>query len=94
MPTDFEILDAFSDGKRNIAANIALDIEKDRSYINTRLPILEDYDLLEKIGPAPNSGVYEITEKGLKVLRVYHDIQSDNPQSVDFEAAIEEQTAD
>lgn len=85
-PTDFDVLEALSDGKRNTAANIAIEIDRDRAYINTRLPLLADHGLLERIGPAPNSGLYEITEKGRAVLdhrAEYHD------DDVDFEALVE-----
>ncbi|TKR28066.1 ArsR family transcriptional regulator [Natronomonas salsuginis] len=85
-PTDFDVLEALSDGKRNTAANIAIEIDRDRAYINTRLPILADQGLLERIGPAPNSGLYEITEKGKLANRhreAYHDEQTD------FEALLE-----
>jgi predicted transcriptional regulator len=68
LPTDMEILSALSDGKRNTAANLAYELDKNRSYINTRLPVLADYGLLERVGPAPNSGLYAITEKGLLTL--------------------------
>jgi predicted transcriptional regulator len=85
-PTDFDILESLSDGKRNTAANIAIDIDRDRAYINTRLPLLTDHGLLERIGPAPNSGLYEITPKGRVVARhreAYHD------DDTDFEALLE-----
>ncbi len=84
-PTDFDILESLSDGKRNTAANIAIDIDRDRAYINTRLPLLADHGLLERIGPAPNSGLYEITPKGRVVARhreAYHD------DDTDFEALL------
>jgi predicted transcriptional regulator len=64
QPTDFDILEALSAGKRNNAVNIAAITEHDRSYINTRLPILADYGLIERVGPASNSGLYVITELG------------------------------
>ena len=67
-PTDFEILDVLSDGRRNNAVNIAAELEKNRSYINTRLPVLRDYGLVERVGPAPNSGLYVITDRGRAVL--------------------------
>lgn len=85
-PTDFDILESLSDGKRNTAANIAIDIDRDRAYINTRLPLLADHGLLERIGPAPNSGLYEITPKGRVAARhreAYHD------DDTDFEALLE-----
>lgn len=84
-PTDFDILDALSDGKRNTAANLAIEIDRDRAYINTRLPILADYGLLKRIGPAPNSGLYEITDKGRAAFR-HRDAYNDDR---DFEALVE-----
>ncbi len=68
VPTDFEILDVLSDGKRNNAVNIAVELDKNRAYINTRLPILLDYGLVARVGPAENSGLYIITDKGKEVL--------------------------
>lgn len=65
MPVDFEILNALSDGRRNTAANLAKVIDRNRSYINTRLPVLADYELVARIGPAEHSGLYEIMDKGL-----------------------------
>lgn len=85
-PTDFDVLDVLSDGKRNTAANIAIEIDRDRAYINTRLPILADYGLIERIGPAPNSGLYEITEKGRTAL-AHRDAYGND--DVDFEALFE-----
>lgn len=85
-PTDFDILDALSDGKRNTAANLAIEIDRDRAYINTRLPILADYGLLKRIGPAPNSGLYEITDKGRAAFR-HRDAYNDDDR--DFEALVE-----
>ena len=64
QPTDFDVLSVLADGRRNTAANIACHIDKNRAYINTRLPILADYGLIERVGPAPNSGLYEITARG------------------------------
>lgn len=86
-PTDFEILEALSNGKRNTAANLSYVLDKDRSYINTRLPILADYDLVERVGPAPNSGLYEITERGAAVL----DIRASSPSpEIDYDAQLAE----
>ncbi|WP_226022853.1 winged helix-turn-helix domain-containing protein [Halomicrobium salinisoli] len=63
-PTDFLILECLQDG-RNVAVNIAQEIDKSRSHVNVRLPQLEDYRLVEKVGPSDNSGLYEITELGV-----------------------------
>ncbi|MFB6114306.1 MAG: ArsR family transcriptional regulator [Halodesulfurarchaeum sp.] len=88
VPTDFEILEALSDGNRNTAANLSYILDKDRSYINTRLPVLADYGLVERIGPAPNSGLYEITDKGLLVL---DNREKYRAEDVDFDSLIEGQ---
>lgn len=86
QPTDFDILEAFSDGKRNTAANIAVEIDKNRDYVNTRLPALTDYGLLERVGPATQSGLYVITGKGMKAVEVrdqYDEVE-------DFDALLEQ----
>ena len=87
QPTDFEILDALSDGRRNTAANIAHLIDRNRGYINTRLPILADYRLVSRVGPAPNSGLYEITARGRAALQ--HRDQYGEPD-VDFRGLIDD----
>jgi len=66
-PTDFEVLEALEDG-RNVASNIAIEIERDRAYINTRLPHLADHGLVDRIGPAEKSGLYELTPRGEAVI--------------------------
>lgn len=85
-PTDFEILSALSDGRRNTAANLAASIEKNRAYINTRLPVLADYGLVERVGPSPNSGLYEITCQGQTAVR---NRDAYGAEGVDFEAIVE-----
>jgi len=91
QPTDFEILHALSDGYRNTAANIAHIIDKNRAYINTRLPVLADYGLVSRVGPAPNSGLYVITEKGKVALsnRELYNVDED-----EFEALLSMSIAD
>lgn len=87
VPTDFQILRELSDGRRDNAVNLAVKLDQDRSYLNTRLPVLEDYALLEKVGPSPNSGLYVITERGRTALKLqdqYRDVD-------DFEALLEAQ---
>lgn len=86
QPTDFDILAALSDGKRNTAANIAHIIDRNRAYINTRLPILADYDLVDRVGPSPNSGLYVITQRGRAALD--HREQYGEPD-VDFAALLD-----
>jgi DNA-binding IclR family transcriptional regulator len=87
VPTDFDILDAFADGRRNNAANLAHELDRNRSYINTRLPVLADYGLLERVGPAPKSGLYAITEKGLAAAEHRDDYRTDG---VDFDALVDQ----
>jgi len=87
QPTDFEILETLSDGKRNNAINIAEMIDRERSYINTRLPALEDYDLVENVGPASNSALYAITDRGKMALK-NKDKYTD--QSINFEELIDQ----
>ncbi|MCU4741585.1 winged helix-turn-helix domain-containing protein [Halobacteria archaeon AArc-m2/3/4] len=72
QPTDFRILEALEEHGRNVASNLATHTEKSRKNINTRLPVLEDYGLVRKIGPADRSGLYEITSLGKSAL-VYRD---------------------
>jgi predicted transcriptional regulator len=62
--TDFDILEVLADGKRNVATNIAIEIEADRGYVNTRLSYLLEEDLVVRVGPKKQSGLYEITNKG------------------------------
>ncbi len=85
QPTDFLILEALERHGRNVAPNLAELIDKSRKNINTRLPVLNDYGLVRKIGPSNNSGLYEITEKGCVVLQVrdrYDEVE-------DFDALVE-----
>jgi predicted transcriptional regulator len=85
-PTDFEILEALSDEKRNTAANLAIELDRNRAYLNSRLPVLADYDLLNQIGPAERSGLYEITEKGQVAVKHREAYRQDD---VNFEELIE-----
>lgn len=91
VPTDFEILQILSNGRRNNAINIAVHLDKNRSYVNTRLPVLADYGLLERVGPSPNSGLYEITERG-RIAASHREEYEDD--TVDFEALIERKLAE
>ncbi|WP_256545968.1 winged helix-turn-helix domain-containing protein [Halobellus inordinatus] len=88
VPTDFDILEALSDGRRNTAVNLSHILDKNRSYINTRLPVLADYDLVERVGPAPNSGLYEITEKGRVVVEQRDQYRT---EGVDFDELVAEE---
>lgn len=84
-PVDFEILNAFSDGHRDVGVNIAERLDRNRGYINTRLPQLQDYGLLERVGPAESSGLYQITPKGIAALKLQDRYDDD-----DFEEQVED----
>lgn len=85
-PADFKLLDKL-EHKRNVSSNLAEEIDRERSYVNTRLPTLADYGLVDKIGPAERSGLYEINEKGLIVLEIFREKGRDG---VDFDAELEQ----
>ena len=91
IPTDFEILEVLSDGKRNNAVNIAYVLDRNRAYINTRMPVLRDYGLVESAGPAPTSGLYVITPKGQAALE-HRDRYEDD--ETDFDALLEAELSD
>lgn len=88
-PTDFLILDALRTHGRNVATNLAELTGKSRKNINTRLPVLADYGLVQKIGPADRSGLYEITDEGERAL-TYSDRYDDVD---DFERLVEQPIA-
>lgn len=68
QPTDFLILEALSDGRRDTGANIAALTETDRGYVNTELRHLADHGLVRKVGPHDNSGLYQITPLGVAAV--------------------------
>lgn len=86
-PTDFEILSFLDEQGRNNAINIAVGLERDRSYVNTRLRALAEKDLIQRVGPAENSGLYELTDTGRVALE-----HRDRYGETDFEALIERTT--
>ena len=87
-PGDFKILQYLADHGRNVAGNIHLEIDRSRGYVNSELGKLEDHDLVTKIGPNPQSGLYEITDKGRAVLKHQAKYGRDD---VDFDALIEDE---
>lgn len=90
--TDFKILEALADGERNIAANIALEIDADRGYINNRFSYLLSRDLVQRVGPKERSGLYQITEKG--EVAVEHRQKCLNDEVDDFESFVEERLSE
>ncbi|SNZ06265.1 hypothetical protein SAMN06269185_1108 [Natronoarchaeum philippinense] len=85
QPTDFLILEALHAYGRNVAPNLAQITGKSRKNVNNRLPVLDDYGLVRKIGPAERSGLYEVTDSGRVALRCRDEYDS----TPDFEALIE-----
>ena len=77
-PTDFLILEELDERGRNVATNLAHHTGKSRKNINTRLPILTDYGLVDKIGPAPRSGLYEITDLGRAAVELREDYEDED----------------
>ncbi|MFC6973671.1 phage repressor protein [Halomicroarcula sp. GCM10025709] len=85
-PADFEILGVLRDG-RNLATNIAAEIDKSRKYINRRMGYLLDYELVTKVGPVEDTGLYEITDRGRLAYEHrerYHD------EDIDFDDFLDE----
>lgn len=70
-PTDYQILGTLEEHGRNTGQNLALLMDRDRSYLNAQLTKLAGAGLLRKIGPAKNSGLYEITEEGKQVYQYW-----------------------
>ena len=87
-PTDFQILESLADGRRNTAANLAAAIEKDRNYLNTRLPVLADEGLIQRVGPAEDSGLYQITPRGVAAAQNQALYETDREQ---FERVVDKQ---
>lgn len=85
--TDFMILEVLDNRERNIAANIAHEIDSDRGYLNSRFSTLRNEGLVRRVGPSKQSGLYEITKKGL--VAVNHKEEYLNNEVDDFEAFIE-----
>mgnify|MGYP006302611673 CR=1 FL=1 len=83
-PMDFSILAELRKG-RNLAANLYMDLDASRQYINERLTLLEDYGLVDRIGPNPRAGLYELTECG-DIAEEYREKYQDD--TVDFESFI------
>lgn len=68
-PTDFDILAYLDSDGRNNAVNLAAALDRNRAYMNTRLRTLREYGCVRRVGPADNSGLYEITETGRAALK-------------------------
>ncbi len=84
-PLDFSLLAELKEG-RNVGANLHMELDSARPYVNERLSILADYEVVRRVGPNENSGLYEITDKGLAVL----EHREEYGEVEDFEALIED----
>jgi predicted ArsR family transcriptional regulator len=62
--TDRQILEVLVTEGRNNAINVAAILDRNRPYINTRLSVLAREGYVKRVGPAPNSGLYELTSAG------------------------------
>jgi predicted ArsR family transcriptional regulator len=91
--TDFAILEVLDTSGRNVAPNIAEEIGANRSYVNTRFQTLTTYDLVQKVGPRDNSGLYEITEKG-ELAREYEEEFLNDELGEDLETLLEREMDD
>jgi len=84
-PVDFALLDELTEG-RNVAANLHMEIDSNRSYVNQRLSTLADYGLIDRVGPSESAGLYEITPLGRAAL----EHRKEYGEVDDFEALIED----
>lgn len=89
VPTDFEMLEAMSDGRRQTATNLGAIIDRDSRYMNNRLAELAGGGLVEKVGPSDSSGMYKITPKGRAALHYRDEYSHDD--AADFADLIEEE---
>ena len=92
VPTDFEILDAMSDGKRQTAPNLGEILDRESRYMNNRLAELAGKGLVEKVGPSDRSGMYVITEEGRAALALQDEYSHDRTQ--EFDELVEEKVAE
>ncbi|MFC7202672.1 winged helix-turn-helix domain-containing protein [Haloferax namakaokahaiae] len=86
-PTDFDILGYLQSNGRNNAVNLAVALDRERTYMNTRLRTLCELGCTQRVGPAKNSGLYEITSVGVAALQ-YRSANKD--PDVDFLELIHE----
>lgn len=89
-PTDYEILAFLIARGRNNAMNIAAGLDRDRSYVNTRLRALARADHIDRVGPAPNSGLYEVTDRGRANLAAWTAYGVDEVDELAFETLIDD----
>lgn len=86
-PVDFSILARLLEG-RNVASNLHRELDVTHQYVNERLAQMEDYGLIDRIGPSETSGLYEITELGRIALEHREDYYDED---VDFDQLLEDE---
>lgn len=64
IPTDLEIIELLSAGKRQTPANVAAHLDRDSRYMSERLRDLEKREYICDAPPAERSGMYELTRLG------------------------------
>ena len=87
-PTDFEILEAMSDGKRHTAGHLGILLDRDSTYMSNRLTQLLDYDLVERV---KETTMYEITERGKVALDLRSEYSRDARK--EFDNLVDEELA-
>lgn len=96
IPTDLEILDILSTGRRQTPANIGAHLDREQNYMGSRLRFLRDLGYLRYAPPADRSGMFEITPAGL--VSTWHRDQYVRDHHDDFHdaalTAVEKQPAD
>ncbi|WP_089881601.1 phage repressor protein [Halogeometricum limi] len=78
------ILDRLREG-RNVGANLAIELDRNRGYINNQLSKLATLELVRRVGPSENGGLYELTDRGDAAV-TYREMYKD--ESVDFAALL------
>ena len=73
QPTDFLLLEALHSYGRNVGQNLAQMANEEASEVENRLAVLTSENLVTKIGPVDEAGLYEITERGRVALRLRDD---------------------
>jgi predicted transcriptional regulator len=80
------ILDRLREG-RNVGANLALELDRNRGYVNNQLSKLASLELVRRVGPSENGGLYELTDRGERAV-AYRERYDDD--SVDFASLLDE----
>lgn len=89
QPEDFRILEALHSYGRNVGPNIATIADLETDFVIDRLGVLSDLELVSMIGPADESGLFEITDRGRVALR----LRDEYGTVEDFETLIDQHAA-